>query len=131
MDFCYGGDVLGMWRWQCNIKFERKEGNRRLKRSTKVLFHIRDVILHSFAIFDFVVFLYFMIVVGGIIPKGDYKFLRDNGAAAIFGPGTPIPEAAIGTVDAIDKAKKAWLINYSKETLEHLQKASHFVRANA
>ena len=60
MDFCYGGDVLGMWRWQCNIKFERKEGNRRLKRSTKVLFHIRDVILHSFAIFDFVVFLYFM-----------------------------------------------------------------------
>lgn len=35
-----------------------------------------------------------MIVVGGVIPHRDYKFLHDEGVAAIFGPGTPIPRAA-------------------------------------
>jgi methylmalonyl-CoA mutase len=35
-----------------------------------------------------------MVVVGGVIPTQDYEFLRQNGAAAIFGPGTVIPEAA-------------------------------------
>jgi len=35
-----------------------------------------------------------MIVVGGVIPAQDYDFLRSNGAAAIFGPGTVIPVAA-------------------------------------
>jgi methylmalonyl-CoA mutase len=35
-----------------------------------------------------------MIVVGGVIPPGDYPALRDAGAAAIFGPGTVIPTAA-------------------------------------
>ena len=35
-----------------------------------------------------------MIVVGGVIPPGDYPALRDAGAAAIFGPGTVIPAAA-------------------------------------
>ena len=34
------------------------------------------------------------VVVGGIIPPRDYAFLRDHGASAIFGPGTPIPKAA-------------------------------------
>ena len=34
------------------------------------------------------------VVVGGIIPPQDYAFLREQGAAAIFGPGTPIPKAA-------------------------------------
>jgi methylmalonyl-CoA mutase len=34
------------------------------------------------------------VVVGGIIPPRDYTFLRENGASAIFGPGTPIPKAA-------------------------------------
>jgi methylmalonyl-CoA mutase len=34
------------------------------------------------------------VVVGGIIPPRDYAFLRENGASAIFGPGTPIPKAA-------------------------------------
>ena len=47
-----------------------------------------------------------LIVVGGIIPKGDYAFLEKNGAAAIFGPGTPIPEAAIATVAAIEAQLK-------------------------
>jgi methylmalonyl-CoA mutase len=35
-----------------------------------------------------------VVVVGGIIPPRDYDFLRENGASAIFGPGTPIPKAA-------------------------------------
>ena len=35
-----------------------------------------------------------MIIVGGVIPAQDYKFLLDNGASAIFGPGTVIPESA-------------------------------------
>lgn len=35
-----------------------------------------------------------MITVGGVIPAQDYKFLLDNGASAIFGPGTVIPESA-------------------------------------
>jgi methylmalonyl-CoA mutase len=34
------------------------------------------------------------VVVGGIIPPQDYDYLREKGAAAIFGPGTPIPKAA-------------------------------------
>lgn len=35
-----------------------------------------------------------MIVVGGVIPAQDYEFLYQNGADAIFGPGTIIPTAA-------------------------------------
>ena len=35
-----------------------------------------------------------MVTVGGVIPAQDYKFLLDNGASAIFGPGTVIPESA-------------------------------------
>ncbi|MCL4785946.1 MAG: methylmalonyl-CoA mutase [Verrucomicrobia bacterium] len=35
-----------------------------------------------------------MIVVGGVIPPQDYDFLKANGAAAVFGPGTFIPDAA-------------------------------------
>jgi methylmalonyl-CoA mutase len=34
------------------------------------------------------------IVVGGVVPPGDYQALYDAGAAAIFGPGTVIPTAA-------------------------------------
>ncbi len=36
-----------------------------------------------------------MIVVGGVIPPGDFEELRAAGAAAIFPPGTVIPEAAL------------------------------------
>jgi len=35
-----------------------------------------------------------LIVVGGVIPPGDYPALREAGATAIFGPGTVIAEAA-------------------------------------
>ncbi|MBM4130230.1 methylmalonyl-CoA mutase, partial [bacterium] len=35
-----------------------------------------------------------LVVCGGVIPAQDYDYLRERGAAAIFGPGTVIPEAA-------------------------------------
>ncbi len=35
-----------------------------------------------------------MIICGGVIPAQDYDFLYENGATAIFGPGTVIPVAA-------------------------------------
>src|SRR6056297_1661709 len=36
-----------------------------------------------------------MVIVGGVIPTQDYQFLYDAGVVGVFGPGTPIPEAAI------------------------------------
>jgi methylmalonyl-CoA mutase len=36
-----------------------------------------------------------MIVVGGVIPTQDFQELRDDGAVAIYPPGTNIPEAAV------------------------------------
>jgi methylmalonyl-CoA mutase len=35
-----------------------------------------------------------LVVVGGVIPQQDYEFLREAGAAAIFGPGTVVAKAA-------------------------------------
>jgi methylmalonyl-CoA mutase len=35
-----------------------------------------------------------MVIVGGVIPSQDYKFLYNQGVMGVFGPGTPIPEAA-------------------------------------
>ena len=35
-----------------------------------------------------------IVIAGGVIPPADYDFLRDAGAAAIFGPGTVIAKAA-------------------------------------
>ena len=35
-----------------------------------------------------------MVVCGGVIPAQDYDYLYKNGAAAIFGPGTVIPDSA-------------------------------------
>ena len=35
-----------------------------------------------------------LVVVGGVIPPQDYDYLYEHGAAAIFGPGTVIPQAA-------------------------------------
>jgi methylmalonyl-CoA mutase len=44
------------------------------------------------------------IVVGGVIPPQDYPTLLNMGVAAVFGPGTVIPDAAIKVLDAIEKA---------------------------
>lgn len=45
-----------------------------------------------------------LIVVGGVIPAQDYDFLRENGATAIFGPGTVIPVAAQKVIEDIYRA---------------------------
>ncbi|QWF79385.1 methylmalonyl-CoA mutase [Amycolatopsis sp. CA-230715] len=42
-----------------------------------------------------------MVVVGGVIPPQDYDALREAGAAAIFGPGTVIADAAINLLDQL------------------------------
>jgi methylmalonyl-CoA mutase len=44
-----------------------------------------------------------MVVVGGVIPAQDYDYLYEKGAAAIFGPGTVIPEAAKKMLDELQR----------------------------
>jgi methylmalonyl-CoA mutase len=43
-----------------------------------------------------------MIVVGGVIPDEDLKALYDEGVAAVFQPGTVVPEAAIRLLDELN-----------------------------
>jgi methylmalonyl-CoA mutase len=45
-----------------------------------------------------------LVVAGGVIPPQDYDELRDAGVAAIFGPGTNIPEAAAEIVSLLRRA---------------------------
>ena len=43
------------------------------------------------------------VIIGGVIPKQDYGFLEQVGVKGIFGPGTPIPQAAdqvLGVIEA-------------------------------
>jgi methylmalonyl-CoA mutase len=54
-----------------------------------------------------------MIVVGGVIPPGDYDALYAAGAKAVFGPGTNIPEAA---ADLIHKLNVQ--LGYEKQAAE-------------
>ncbi len=42
-----------------------------------------------------------MVIVGGVVPKQDYPFLKDAGATAVFGPGTKISEAAIQILEML------------------------------
>mgnify|MGYP001827855733 FL=1 len=48
-----------------------------------------------------------MIVVGGVIPPQDYPELYEAGAKAIFGPGTPIANAAIDILDKLGASSQA------------------------
>ncbi len=43
-----------------------------------------------------------IVIAGGVIPQQDYAFLEQRGVALIFGPGTPIPEAARKVLDAVN-----------------------------
>jgi methylmalonyl-CoA mutase len=45
------------------------------------------------------------VIVGGVIPAQDYPFLREHGAAAIFGPGTVITDAAMEILAVLEKAQ--------------------------
>lgn len=44
-----------------------------------------------------------LVVAGGVIPAQDYEFLKEHGAAAIFGPGTVIPVAAQKVIEEINQ----------------------------
>ena len=46
------------------------------------------------------------VVVGGIIPAHDYDFLKQAGCAAIFGPGTPIPQCAEEILSILESVAK-------------------------
>ena len=48
-----------------------------------------------------------IVIVGGIIPPQDYDFLRDAGVSAIFGPGTPVPEAAAEVLEVLQARSAA------------------------
>lgn len=39
-----------------------------------------------------------LVIVGGVIPQQDYPFLFNHGVAAVFGPGTHIPSAAMQVI---------------------------------
>jgi len=41
------------------------------------------------------------VVAGGVIPPGDYDFLKKAGVAGIFGPGTPVAESARQILDTL------------------------------
>jgi methylmalonyl-CoA mutase len=47
-----------------------------------------------------------LVVVGGVIPHQDYEFLYDAGAAAIFGPGTVIANAAAKILEVMIGVRK-------------------------
>ncbi|MFZ5729694.1 MAG: methylmalonyl-CoA mutase [Pseudomonadota bacterium] len=44
-----------------------------------------------------------LVVVGGVIPPEDFQALRDMGVAAIFPPGTVIPESAIEVLERMNE----------------------------
>ena len=44
-----------------------------------------------------------LVFVGGVIPPEDFKALEDMGVAAIFPPGTVVPEAAITVLDRLNE----------------------------
>jgi methylmalonyl-CoA mutase len=48
-----------------------------------------------------------VVVCGGVIPVQDYVMLREAGVAAVYGPGTNIPEAAREVLGLVRKVRKA------------------------
>ena len=48
-----------------------------------------------------------MVVVGGVVPPQDVPALKEMGAAAVFGPGTVLTEAAGEILDALAPSKEA------------------------
>ena len=48
-----------------------------------------------------------IVVCGGVIPPKDYDELKSAGVAAVYGPGTKIPEAAVEVLHLIRKTRNA------------------------
>jgi methylmalonyl-CoA mutase len=46
-----------------------------------------------------------LVIVGGVIPPGDYDFLYQAGAVGVFGPGTAITDSANKVLNALDNRK--------------------------
>ncbi|MCK5279728.1 MAG: cobalamin-dependent protein, partial [Cyclobacteriaceae bacterium] len=44
-----------------------------------------------------------IVIIGGVIPAQDYDYLYEQGASAIFGPGTKIPEAGIKLMELVNE----------------------------
>jgi methylmalonyl-CoA mutase len=44
-----------------------------------------------------------LVICGGVVPQKDYEALENAGCAAVFGPGTVIPEAALRLLDLLGK----------------------------
>jgi methylmalonyl-CoA mutase len=44
-----------------------------------------------------------VVIAGGVIPPQDWDFLKAAGVACVFGPGTPIPQAALDVVGALPR----------------------------
>ena len=51
-----------------------------------------------------------MVIVGGVIPPEDFKALKDMGVAAIFTPGTAVPDAAVTVLERLNE-----LLGYAQE----------------
>jgi len=51
-----------------------------------------------------------MVVVGGVIPPEDFAALRDMGVAAVFTPGTTVPQAAVTVIERLNE-----LLGYAQE----------------
>jgi len=47
------------------------------------------------------------VVVGGVIPQQDYKFLKTCGVSEIFGPGSPIPQCATSILESLSKPSRS------------------------
>jgi methylmalonyl-CoA mutase len=47
-----------------------------------------------------------VVIVGGVIPRQDYDALYNAGVKCIFGPGTPIPDAAREVLNAVNAVNK-------------------------
>ena len=48
-----------------------------------------------------------LVVCGGVVPRKDYEFLKREGVAAVFGPGTPITTAAADVLGLLRRQRKA------------------------
>jgi methylmalonyl-CoA mutase len=48
-----------------------------------------------------------LVICGGVIPQQDYDYLHQQGVAAVFGPGTNIPDAAAQILALLAKARAA------------------------
>ncbi len=48
-----------------------------------------------------------LVVCGGVIPPQDYDWLREQGAAAVYGPGTNIPAAAAEVLELLAERRAA------------------------